>query len=113
MTLLHIVAGLIGLASGAVALYALKGVKLHRQSGKIFVYAMLIMSSSGAAMAALKLQRFNVIAGVLTFYLVMTGLLTVRPRVMGFHWIDLGRHAGGAHRGYRQSPLRHRGFAQP
>jgi uncharacterized membrane protein len=86
----HIIAGLIGLASGAVALYALKGGKLHRQSGMIFVYAMLFVSSSGAVMAALKPQRLSLIAGVLTFYLVMTALLTVRRRIVGSHWIDLG-----------------------
>lgn len=56
----------------------------------IFVYAMLFMSSSGAVMAVLKPQRLSVIAGVLTFYLVITALLTVRRRVVGFHWIDLG-----------------------
>jgi len=88
--LLHIGAGLIGLVSGAVALYALKGANLHRKSGMIFVYAMLFMSSTGAVMAALKPQRLSLIAGVLTFYLVVTALLTVRRRVVGFHWIDLG-----------------------
>jgi hypothetical protein len=83
----HIVAGLIGLASGAVALYSLKGGKLHRQSGLIFVYAMLFVSSSGAVMAARKPQRLSLIACVLTFYLVITALLTVRRRS---HWVDLG-----------------------
>jgi hypothetical protein len=33
MRLVHIVAGRSGLASGSVALYALKGARLHRQSG--------------------------------------------------------------------------------
>lgn len=90
MTLLHIIAGLIGLASGGVALYALKGAKLHRKSGMMFVYAVLVMSASGAVMAAQKPDRASVIAGVLTFYLVITALLTIRRRVAGFHWIDLG-----------------------
>jgi len=90
MTWLHILAGLIGIASGAVALFALKGAALHRKSGMIFVYSMLFMSSSGAVMAALRHTRISVIAGVLTFYLVTTALLTVRPRAAGFPWIDLG-----------------------
>jgi uncharacterized membrane protein len=90
MTLLHIGAGLIALVSGAVALSTLKGANLHRRSGMIFVYSMLFMSSSGAVMAALKPQRLSLIAGVLTLYLVVTALLTVRPRVVGFHFVDLG-----------------------
>ena len=49
MTLLpiHIVAGLIGLVSGAVALSARKGAKLHRKDGMIFVYAMMIVAITG------------------------------------------------------------------
>lgn len=87
---IHIMAGLTGLASGAVALGALKGGKLHRKSGTIFVYAMMVLSGSGALMAALLPERGSVVAGVLTFYLVSTALLTVRRTVVGFRWIDLG-----------------------
>lgn len=87
---IHIMAGLTGLASGAVALGALKGGKLHRKSGTIFVYAMMVLSGSGALMAALLPERGSVVAGVLTFYLVSTALLTARRTVVGFRWIDLG-----------------------
>ncbi len=90
MRALHIIAGLSGIASGAVALYALKGSTLHRKSGMVFVYTMLFMSASGAVMAALKPQRISVVAGVLTFYLVLTALLTVRPRAEGSRWLDAG-----------------------
>lgn len=87
---IHIIAGLIGLIAGAVALYTRKGAKTHRQSGMVFVYAMLVMSGSGAGIAVAR-QRdlINAIAGVLTFYLVVTAVLTVRQRAMGFRWSDL------------------------
>lgn len=87
---MHIVSGLIAIVAGYVALYALKGAKLHRRSGMIFVYAMLILSLTGAVIAALKAQRLNAMQGVLTFYLVATAVLTVRRRVQGFRWIDAG-----------------------
>lgn len=90
MTILHIIAGLLGIAAGAVALYARKGARLHRKSGMIFVYAMLFLSASGAVMAALKHERISVVAGVLTLYLVTTALLTVRRPVRSAHWIDAG-----------------------
>ncbi|RPJ22485.1 MAG: hypothetical protein EHM33_23390 [Chloroflexi bacterium] len=89
MILLHIIGGLVGLTSGAVALSARKGAKLHRKSGMIFVYAMLVLSASGALMAALKPERISVIAGMLTFYLVTTALLTVRRPVQGSRWMDI------------------------
>jgi uncharacterized membrane protein len=87
---LHIVAGAIGIASGFVALYALKGARLHRKSGMLFVCAMLVMSGTGAVMAALKSQTGSVIGGLLTFYLVTTALLTVRRRDPKSHWVDAG-----------------------
>jgi uncharacterized membrane protein len=87
---LHVAAGSIALAAGAVALYGLKGATLHRKSGMLFVLAMLVMSFTGAVMAALKAEAISVIAGALAFYLVITALLTVRRPVAGSHWIDLG-----------------------
>jgi uncharacterized membrane protein len=90
MTLLpmHVVAGSVAIVSGFVALYALKGATLHRKSGLVFVYAMMIMSSSGALMAMLNLNRGNVMGGGLTLYLVVTALLTTRRRVTGAEWMD-------------------------
>ena len=88
MKLVHIIAGLSGLISGAVTLYAFKGGKLHRRSGVIFVGVMLVMSASGAALAAVKPDRISVVAGLLTFYLVSTALLTVRRPVQKFNWVD-------------------------
>ncbi len=86
----HIAAGSIALVAGAVALFSFKGAKLHRKSGMLFVFAMLIMSATGAVMAALKPEALSVIAGALTFYLVATGVLTVRPRGASARWVDLG-----------------------
>jgi uncharacterized membrane protein len=81
MRAIHIIAGLLALVAGAVALYAAKGSWLHRRSGIVFVGAMLVMASLGAYMAALRPDRGSSMAGVLTFYLVSTSLLTVRRTV--------------------------------
>jgi uncharacterized membrane protein len=88
MRVLHVLAGLTALLAGAVALYALKGARIHRRSGLVFVYAMLVMSSTGALMSVLDLNVGNILAGVLTFYLVLTALLTVRRPALEFQWID-------------------------
>ncbi len=78
---IHIAAGVLALVFGYVALYAAKGCTLHRKSGMLFVYAMVMLSLSGAVMEALKtsLTSVNVVAGLMTFYFVMTALRTVRP----------------------------------
>ncbi len=92
MTLLpfHILAGVLALVFGYVALYATKGATLHRRSGMLFVYAMVTLSLSGALMDAWKTRSIsvNVVAGLMTFYFVTTGLLTVRPRAQESLWID-------------------------
>ncbi len=82
MKWIHIIAGALALVSGAIALYAAKGSTLHRRSGMIFVIAMLVMTSSAVLIATfLSPNRLNVVAGVTTFYLVVTALLTVRRPV--------------------------------
>jgi hypothetical protein len=92
MTLLplHIAAGSVAIVAGFVAIVALKGARLHRKSGMVFVYAMLVLSLTGAIIAALKGGRISAAQGVLTFYLVTTALLTVRHRVRQSPWIDTG-----------------------
>jgi hypothetical protein len=87
----HIVAGALGLVTGFVALYATKGASLHRSGGTLFVYAMLTMAMLGTAIAIVwgPAASINVPAGLLTTYLVMTGLTTVRTRP-GARWLDLG-----------------------
>ena len=90
MRLVHIITGLLGLVSGAVALYALKGGNEHRKSGMIFVYTMLLMSGTAVVLSVMKPQRISIAAGLLTFYLVTTALLTVRRPDQGFNWIDAG-----------------------
>ena len=84
----HIVAGGLALVFGYVALFSRKGATLHRRSGTVFVFAMVAMSLSGAAIAAVNASPVSVVAGLLTFYFVVTALLTVRRRPHESHWID-------------------------
>ena len=75
--------------SGFVALYAFKGGTLHRKSGMIFAYAMLVMSLSGAVMAVGRAgAALNIPAGLVTAYLVITSLATIRPRSSGSPRLD-------------------------
>jgi hypothetical protein len=76
---IHIIAAGVGLLSGAVALSAAKGRFVHRKSGIVFVYAMIAMCATAAVSATVKGQAVNVMAALMTSYLVLTGLLTVRP----------------------------------
>lgn len=75
----HILGGTLALVAGYIALYSTKGARLHRRSGMVFVYAMLTLGLTGAAIAAVGASEASVVAGLLAAYLVATGVLTVKP----------------------------------
>jgi hypothetical protein len=77
----HIASGTIGLLTGYIALAAAKGAVVHRRSGIVFVYTMLAMCLGGLAVALVRsvAPEINVPAALLTAYLVITALTTLRP----------------------------------
>jgi uncharacterized membrane protein len=89
----HITAGALGLLSGYVALYSTKGASLHRRSGMVFVYVMFTMAITGMiiTIARQSAPAVNLPAALLTAYLVITALTTVRPLARGGY----GLHVGG------------------
>ena len=76
---LHIVAGTLGMLSGFVAVFLLKGSRRHAIAGNVFVIAMLSLSASGVYLAIRKQQPGNILGGALTFYLA-TAWLTARRK---------------------------------
>src|SRR5215212_9257882 len=77
---IHIAAGGLAIVLGAVALVVKKGGTLHRRSGMLFVYAMLVMGFSASVLGFLKSPTDgNVFTGLMTAYFVGTALTTVRP----------------------------------
>jgi uncharacterized membrane protein len=79
---LHIGAGSVGLLSGAAAFVFRKGSPLHRLAGKVFVVAMMIMSVIGASVAPFlpTPERASVVAGIVTFYLVLSSWTAVKRK---------------------------------
>ena len=92
---IHIIAGCLGLLGGYVALYSAKGGTVHRRSGMLFVYAMLVMAVAGMTIALVrdKAPDINLPAGLITSYMLFTSLMTVRPPAIGAdrrRWLDVG-----------------------
>jgi len=81
----HIIAGGIGILTGFIALYAVKGDRVHRTSGTVFVYAMIAMALLGGLIAIVRnrVPQGNVPIAALTLYLVITGLISVKPPPVG------------------------------
>jgi hypothetical protein len=83
---LHIAGGSVGMIAGSTALAFRKGGGRHAAAGRVFVVAMIAMTSIGACVAPFLVSRqgdpklFDSIAGFFTFYLVVTGWMTVRRK---------------------------------
>jgi hypothetical protein len=89
---LHIAAGTLGMLSGFVAVFLLKGSRRHGIAGNVFVVSMLSMAAAGVYLAFMKSQPGNILGGTLTFYLVATAWMTARRKEQGttvFDWVAL------------------------
>jgi uncharacterized membrane protein len=92
---LHIFTGTVGLIAGYVALFSAKGAVVHRKVGMVFVYAMLVMCVGGLTIAVGRgvAPEINVPAALLTSYLIVTSLATVKPVFEGqrqARWLHVG-----------------------
>src|SRR3989442_12164514 len=77
---IHIAAGGLAIVLGAVALLVKKGGTIHRRSGLLFVYSMLVLGTTAALLGFSKSPTDgNVFGGLMTVYFVGTTLTTVRP----------------------------------
>lgn len=90
LTIVHIVAGTLGLVSGFGAFLAPKGRPVHVLAGRVFVASMLVMSGLGGGLAVFEPDRASVVAGMVTFYLVLTSWLTVSRAPGHFDLLNWG-----------------------
>jgi hypothetical protein len=79
---IHIVAGALAMIFGAVALLALKGARLHRRSGRLFVFSMLTMGITASVLGPMA-------GGLMPAYFVVTALTTVRPVTAWTRWVTV------------------------
>ena len=80
LMLVHVVGGSAALLSGAAALTVRKGGRPHARAGTIFFASMLVMTLTGALIAALKPERATAVIGILTCYLVATSWRSAKRR---------------------------------
>jgi uncharacterized membrane protein len=77
---IHIAAGALAVVLGFTALFVKKGGTIHRRSGMLFVYAMLVMGTTASLLEFVRSAGVaNMVAAILSIYFVGTALTTVRP----------------------------------
>lgn len=77
---IHAVFGGIALLAGLVAMTAKKGLGIHKRSGVVFYYSMMISSGVGMLVALLPNHEnpFLLAVGIFSLYLVLTGRRALR-----------------------------------
>ncbi|WP_233352002.1 hypothetical protein [Hyphomonas neptunium] len=81
LTVIHILFGTISIVAGASAMVLKKGAKLHRLSGRVFAVSLVLSSVAGCCLALIVDDQFLAfLAGVLTVYLVGSGVLAAAGR---------------------------------
>ena len=87
---IHVAAGGLAIVLGFLALSVKKGGTLHRRSGMLFVYAMLVMGTTASVLELLRSADVgDVVVAVLAIYFVGTALTTVRPASRWTRVIDV------------------------
>ena len=84
----HIAGGGITLITGAIALFAAKGGKLHKKAGMVFFICMLLVSFSAFVIAVVKSKDFLLAISIFSFYMNYTGYRVLKNRELKFKWFD-------------------------
>jgi uncharacterized membrane protein len=80
LLILHITSGSIGLITGTINLLRRKGDALHRKTGTLFTWAMILAGISAITLSILRPNYFLTIVGIFTLYMVGTGKRYIQQR---------------------------------
>ena len=75
----HFAAGLVSIVAGTIALSVTKGGRLHKQSGLVFTWAMIVLGLTAAAIGTYENRPGQVSAGLTAAYFVFSAMTTVKP----------------------------------
>jgi uncharacterized membrane protein len=79
--MLHIAGGTIGLLTGTINLFRIKGDRFHRRIGIVFMYSMLTAGFSSLVLSAIHPNYFLFMIGVFTLYMISTGKRYINLRL--------------------------------
>ncbi|MBK9732567.1 MAG: DUF2306 domain-containing protein [Chitinophagaceae bacterium] len=86
--IIHIAAGSVALLTGLLSILAKKGRKVHRTSGKIYFWCMLIVAFSAAYMSLLYDLSFFLMLSMFAFYSTFAGYRAIRNKSRKADWLD-------------------------
>ena len=78
----HIVAGGLALLVGPIAMFNQDGGKLHRKSGIIYFYSMMVIFVSSIILSIVRENWFLFMVGIFSCYLVLTGYRALKLKML-------------------------------
>lgn len=78
--ILHVISGFLALVCGAITLISAKGSKVHRRTGKIFFYSMLVVPVTAVTLCVIKPNQFLLFIGLFSFYLNYAGYRAIQNK---------------------------------
>lgn len=79
---IHIIAGSLALLAGPIAMFNQDGGKLHRQSGIIYFYSMMVIFVSSIVLSIVRENWFLFMVGIFSGYLVLTGYRALKLKML-------------------------------
>jgi hypothetical protein len=84
----HIISGGLALISGSIAMLTKKGQKVHRSSGKIFFYSMLVVCFSAIGISIIKALSFLLMIGIFALFQNYFGFRAIKNKQLVYENID-------------------------
>ena len=76
----HIAAGILALPTGAIAVAARKGGRLHARAGTLFLGSMLVLGVTAAILEPYRIPPGSPVGGIMVCYFVLTSWFAARRR---------------------------------
>ena len=80
---IHVILGFIGLIAGIFVLFLKKGNQLHKKTGSVFLYAMLLSVFTALLLSYFRSNVFLFTIGIFTLYLISTGSRYIQLKATG------------------------------
>jgi len=86
--IVHIIAGMTALVAGLIAIISRKGMQMHKASGLVFFWGMMLVCISAIYISLLKNIPFLLHIGIFAFFMVFGGYRTVKNKSLLASTVD-------------------------
>lgn len=87
--IIHVLAGLCSLITGFIAIISSKGQRIHKRTGIVYFYGMIVAAITALVISIIKGLDFFIMIAIFSFYLSYTGYRFVVLKQKKLKWFDI------------------------